>query len=85
MKKIATLILFFVLLGCTEKGTVYHNDLTLLINSKEYKLTQLVPCDGCHAIWIMYPKDSTVAQPVVVNYSQSNGKSSSNQTVIHIK
>jgi hypothetical protein len=45
---------------------------------------RVVPSDGDHAIWIMYPKDSTDSQPTIVNYEVRQGKSSRNETVIKV-
>lgn len=81
---VALFSLIALVVGCTEQGTVYHNTTKIIIHGKEYALKAVVPCDGCHAIWIMYPKDSTTAQPFVVNYTQQSGKSSVNQTVVTI-
>jgi hypothetical protein len=92
MKKAFTYFLLILVLfslvalvvGCTEQGTVYHNSTKIIIHGKEYALKAVVPCDDCHAIWIMYPVDSTSAQPFVVNYPQQSGKSTVNQTVVTI-
>jgi hypothetical protein len=44
----------------------------------------VIPCDGCSGIWIMYPKDSADKQPQVINYSQKQGKATVNQTIIQV-
>lgn len=45
---------------------------------------RVIPCNECHAIWIMYPKDSTDSQPQIINYNVSSGKSTINQTLIKV-
>lgn len=85
MKKILLVLGLITLVACTERGKVYEqpNDF-IVIHSKTYKLMKVVPADGEHAIWIMYPKDSNDAMPTIINYNVQQGKVVSNQTVIKV-
>jgi hypothetical protein len=94
MKRIFTfallLIIFIGLIalvsGCTPAGTVEQAEVKqIIVNDKVYNLTSVVPCDGCHAIWILYPENPDVEQPIVVNYNQQKGKYTENVTVVTIK
>lgn len=81
MKKLL-LMLFIatitILTSCTKAGEIeQRSPIELQINNKIYKLVDVVPCNNCRSIWIMYPKDSTNSVPTALNWTttQSNGKS----------
>jgi hypothetical protein len=86
MKKLITVIACVALLSaCTEKGDIIESPSDfIIIHGKTYKLMKVVPSNGDHAIWIMYPKDSTDSQPTIVNYEVSQGKSRRNETIIKV-
>lgn len=85
MKKVLLVLGLITLVACTERGKVYEqpNDF-IVIHGKTYKLMQVVPADGEHAIWIMYPKDSNDAMPTIINYNVREGKVVYNQAVIKV-
>lgn len=85
MKKVLLILGLITLVACTERGKVYEqpNDF-IVIHGKTYKLMQVVPADGEHAIWIMYPKDSNDAMPTIINYNVREGKVVYNQAVIKV-
>jgi hypothetical protein len=73
MKKLITVIACVALLSaCGKKGDIVEapSDF-IIIHGKTYKLMRVIPSDGDHAIWIMYPKDSTDAQPTMINFEVS--------------
>lgn len=80
MKRILTITLLVIIFlslivlvsGCAEKGTIYDSDLEIIANDKTYQLKSVVPCKGCAAIYILFPKDSTAKLPFSVQ--QKNGK-----------
>jgi hypothetical protein len=86
MKKILIVMgLLTTLISCRDRGEVTQQPTDFIeIHGKIYKLMNVVPCDGCRGIWIMYPKDSADKQPQVINYSQKQGKSTVNQTIIQV-
>ena len=77
--------LLTTLISCEERGQVTQQPIDFIeIHGKIYKLMNVIPCDGCSGIWIMYPKDSADKQPQVINYSQKQGKATVNQTIIQV-
>lgn len=85
MKKILLVLSIIALGSCTERGEIYQAPQDFIeINGKVYKLVQIVPEDGEHAIWIMYPKDTADKMPTVLNYEVPQGKTTRNETVIKI-
>lgn len=86
MKKLALLsLLALMVISCSERGEIKREPSDFIeIHGKVYKLMQVYPCDGCNAIWIMYPKDSTGVQPEVINYNVKSGKHTENRTVIKV-
>lgn len=85
MKKLLTIVSLLLCISCNEKGQISHSpEDFIIIHNKTYKLMNVIPCDDCDGIWIMYPKDSTDNIPQIVNFTTSSGKVSSNQTVIKI-
>jgi len=85
MKKLLFLLVSLLFISCYQKGTVRHEPTEFIeIHGKIYKLMSVTPCTGCNAIWIMYPKDSLDSQPQIINYDVSNGKFTSNQTIIKV-
>ena len=86
MKKILLALLVVVVLGsCSKRGEIYQAPQDFIeINGKVYKLVKVVPEDGEHAIWIMYPKDTADKVPTVLNYEVHEGKTTRNETVIKI-
>lgn len=57
---------------------------TVIWGKKKYSLVKIYPDSPSksYPIWIMYPQDTTTQIPINLNYIQSNGKSSYNQTVV---
>lgn len=55
---------------------------TVVWNKKKFNLAQVYPDDHSYPIWVMYPQDSTEQMPLNLNYTQSLGKGSYNQTVV---
>lgn len=86
MKKLLfVLLLGIVFISCREKGEVTSEPEDFItIHGKVYKLMSIVPCEDCHPIWIMYPKDSLDAQPTVINQTITADKTSYNQAVIKV-
>ncbi len=77
--------LLTTLISCEDRGKVTQQPIDFIeIHGKIYKLMNVIPCDGCSGIWIMYPKDSADKQPQVINYSQKQGKATVNQTIIQV-
>ena len=86
MKKLLIPLLLIFLVSCSKRGEVHTQPQDFIqIHGKVYKLVKIVPEDGAHAIWIMYPKDSTDEIPTVINYSVKEGKYTHNETVIKIE
>lgn len=79
MKRVyLTIALAVLLIGCSKQGEIQQAPQDfIIIHGKTYKLMKIVPADNERAIWIMYPKDSTDAQPEVINwdFTTNNGKS----------
>lgn len=85
MKQILLGLGLIALTACGKRGEVYeHPTDFIVIHGKTYKLMRVVPADGAHAIWIMYPKDSNDAVPTILNYEVQEGKTTVNQAVIKI-
>lgn len=89
MKKLITAITCVALLSaCNKKGDIIESPSDfVVIHGKTYKLMKVVPSDGSHPIWIMYPKDSTDSQPTIINYNVNSGgknNQTSNETVIKV-
>jgi hypothetical protein len=85
MKKLLLILSIVALSSCSERGEIYHQPQDFIeINGKVYKLVSIVPADGEHPIWIMYPKDTTDKMPTVLNYEIPAGKTTQNQAVIKI-
>jgi hypothetical protein len=85
MKKILLATLLIGMMGCSQRGEVFQQPQDFIeINGKVYKLLKIVPADGEHAIWIMYPKDTTDKVPTLLNYDVKKGKTHHNETVIKI-
>jgi hypothetical protein len=85
MRKILIATLLIGMMGCSQRGEVFQQPQDFIeINGKVYKLLKIVPSDGEHAIWIMYPKDTTDKVPTVLNYHVQEGKTHRNETVIKI-
>ena len=88
MKKILLALSIILLFSCNQpkSGDIRHQPRDFIeINGKIYKLTSVVPCDQCLAIWILYPKDTADKMPISINYTVPQGKSVVNQTVIKIE
>ena len=85
MKRILTVLIALTLVSCNERGEIYEpaSDF-IIIHGKTYKLMRVVPSDGAHAIWIMYPKDSSDTMPTILNYQERQGKATINQAVIKV-
>jgi hypothetical protein len=85
MKKVLLVLSIVVLGSCQKRGEVTHQPQDFIeINGKVYKLVRVVPADGEHSIWIMYPKDTADKIPTVLNYEVQQGKTTQNQSVIKI-
>jgi hypothetical protein len=85
MKKIFLVLSMVALFACQKRGEIYQQPQDFIqINGKVYKLIQVVPADGEHSIWIMYPKDTAEKMPTVLNYEVPEGKTTRNQTVIKV-
>ena len=85
MKKILLGVGLITLISCDKRGEIYeHPSDFIAIHGKTYKLMKVVPADGEHAIWIMYPKDSNDAMPTILNYNVQHGKNVSTQAVIKV-
>ena len=85
MKKVVLALMVVGLASCQKRGEIYHQPQDFIeINGKVYKLVSIVPGDGEHPIWIMYPKDTTDKVPTVLNYDIPAGKTTRNQAVIKI-
>lgn len=86
MKKLILAITILLLASCTDRGQITTEPTDFIeINGKVYKLMSVVPEDGEHSIWIMYPKDSTDKMPTVLNYEVPEGKTTRNETVIKVE
>lgn len=85
MKKILLVLSIVVLSSCEKRGQVTQQPQDFIeINGKVYKLVRVVPADGEHSIWIMYPKDTADKMPTVLNYEVQQGKTTQNESVIKI-
>jgi hypothetical protein len=86
MKKLILITTLLIgMMGCSERGDLRQQPQDFIeINGKVYKLVSIVPADGEHPIWIMYPKDTTDKVPTVLNYDVQEGKTHRNETVIKI-
>lgn len=86
MKKILIATLLIGMMGsCTQRGEMYQEPQDFIeINGKVYKLVSIVPADGKHPIWIMYPKDTGDKMPTVLNYEVQSGKTTQHQALIKI-
>lgn len=85
MKKILLVLSIVVLGSCQKRGEVtQHPQDFIEINGKVYKLVRVVPADGEHSIWIMYPKDTADKMPTVLNYEVHEGKTTRIESVIKI-
>lgn len=85
MKKILLVLSIVVLGSCQKRGEVIQHPQDFIeINGKVYKLVRVVPADGEHSIWIMYPKDTADKMPTVLNYEVQQGKTTQNESVIKI-
>jgi hypothetical protein len=85
MKKILLATLLIGMMGCSQRGEVRQKPQDFIeINGKVYKLVSIVPADGEHPIWIMYPKDTGDKVPTVLNYEIPAGKTTQNQAIIKI-
>lgn len=85
MKKILLVLSIVVLSSCQKRGEVTQQPQDFIeINGKVYKLVRVVPADGEHSIWIMYPKDTVDKMPTVLNYEVQQGKTTQNESVIKI-
>ena len=85
MKKILLATLLIGMMGCSQRGEVRQKPQDFIeINGKVYKLVKIVPADGEHPIWIMYPKDTGDKVPTVLNYEIPAGKTTQNQAIIKI-
>lgn len=86
MKKLLlTIGISITLLSCSERGEVKNKPTDFIsIHGKIYKLVRIVPCDDCRGIWIIYPKDSSDAQPEIINYDDQSGKTTYTETVIKL-
>jgi hypothetical protein len=85
MKKIILILSIAVLGSCQKRGEIYQQPQDFIeINGKVYKLVKVVPADGQHAIWIMYPKDTADKIPTVLNYEVHEGKTTRNESVIKV-
>lgn len=85
MKKILLVLSIVVLSSCEKRGEVTQQPQDFIeINGKVYKLVRVVPADGEHSIWIMYPKDTADKMPTVLNYEVQQGKTTQNESVIKI-
>lgn len=86
MKKIFLVLSMVALFACQKRGEICESPKDFIeINGKVYKLIQVVPSDGNHAIWIMYPKDTSEKMPTVLNYEVRQGKTTRNETVIKVE
>jgi hypothetical protein len=85
MRKILIATLLIGMMGCSERGDLRQKPQDFIeINGKVYKLVSIVPADGEHPIWIMYPKDTGDKVPTVLNYEIPAGKTTQNQAIIKI-
>jgi len=85
MKQILLGLGLIALISCSKRGEIHeHPSDFIVIHGKTYKLMKVVPADGEHAIWIMYPKDSNDAMPTILNYNVQEGKTIRNQAVIKV-
>lgn len=85
MKKLILILSIVALSSCQKRGEIFQEPKDFIeINGKVYKLVQIVPKDGHHAIWIMYPKDTADKMPTVLNYDVHAGKTTRNESVIKI-
>ena len=85
MKKLLLATLLIGMMGCSQRGEVHQKPQDFIeINGKVYKLLKIVPADGEHPIWIMYPKDTGDKVPTVLNYEIPAGKTTQNQAIIKI-
>jgi hypothetical protein len=85
MKKILFATLLIGMMGCSQRGEVHQKPQDFIeINGKVYKLLKIVPADGEHPIWIMYPKDTGDKMPTVLNHEVKSGKTTQNQAIIKI-
>ena len=86
MKKLILITTLLIgMMGCSERGDLRQQPQDFIeINGKIYKLVSIVPADGEHPIWIMYPKDTTDKMPMVLNHAVKSGKTTQNQAVIKI-
>ncbi len=83
--KLIITTLLIGMMGCSERGDLRQQPQDFIeINGKVYKLVSIVPADGEHPIWIMYPKDTTDKMPTVLNYEVPAGKTTQNQAIIKI-
>lgn len=86
MKKLILAIAILLLASCTDRGEILTEPTDFIeIHGKVYKIVSIVPKDGEHSIWIMYPKDSTDKMPTVLNYEVPQEKTTRNETVIKIE
>lgn len=91
MKKNITIIAIsiftiFLISSCQEAGHIEEAPKDFIsIHGKIYKIMRVVPCKGCRAIWIMYPKDSADSMPESINYEVKSGKNYHNEAVIIVK
>lgn len=88
MKNLTTLLLSvaFLVTGCVDKGQILQEPVDfIIIHGKTYKLMQIAPRDGiAQGIYILYPKDSTDAQPEILNWKERSGKTTINRTLIKV-
>jgi len=85
MKKLLLATLLIGMMGCSQRGDLHQKPQDFIeINGKVYKLLKIVPADGEHPIWIMYPKDTGDKVPTVLNYEIPAGKTTQNQAIIKI-
>lgn len=87
MKKIIIVLIALVTFsGCiNKKGDVKTEPTDFLqVNGKAYQAMEVVPCDGCSAIWVVIPKDR-IESPVTVNYKVRRSKNYVNKTVVVFK
>ncbi|RQO78092.1 hypothetical protein DBR40_09080 [Pedobacter sp. KBW01] len=85
-KTLIVLLALAALSSCiNKKGDVKTDPTDLVeINGKVIQAMQVVPCDGCSAIWIAFAKDSTES-PVTVNYKVRQNKTFVNKAVVVFK
>jgi len=85
MKKILLVLSIVALSSCQKRGEIFQGPQDFIeINGKVYKLISVVPKDGQHPIWIMYPKDTADKMPTVINYEVQEGKTTRNESVIKV-